>query len=206
MKGLLLKDIYLLKRFGRIYAVMLIVYTAISTFTDNSGFIMGINVSMFSLLPFTLISQDYSCHWDGYAVTTPVSRRDIAIEKYIVVAGMWAIGLAITLAVGVMTYLINPEAFPMEDTWGTMAGLTLMIFFNNSITIPAMLKFGPEKGRFFMMGALIIPMIGFAVLLEIIPEALGMMGALLGAAGLLLIMFAGSMKISVHIMENLDVG
>ena len=56
MKGLLLKDVYLLKRFGRIYVVMLIAYTAISIFTDSSGFIMGINVSMFSLLPFTLIS------------------------------------------------------------------------------------------------------------------------------------------------------
>lgn len=205
MKGLLLKDVYLLKRFGRIYAVMLIAYTAISIFTDSSGFIMGVNVSMFSLLPFTLISQDYSCHWDGYAVTTPVSRRDIAIEKYIVLVGMWGIGLAITLAVGVMTYLINPEDFPMEDTWATMAGLTLMIFFNNSITIPTMLKFGPEKGRLIMMGSLIIPMLGIVVLIKFLPEFFGMLGALLGAVGVLILMFVISIRLSVRIMEKLDV-
>ena len=204
MKGLLLKDFYLLKRFGRIYALMLVAYTIISLFADSAGFIMGINVSMFSLLPFTLISQDSACRWEGYAVTSPVSRRDIAVEKYIVVAGMWVIGLVITLAVGVITNLIDPESFPMEETWGTMVGLTVMIFVNNSITIPALLKFGPEKARFVMMGALIIPMIGVVALIEIIPEALGMAGILLGAAGVLLILFVLSMRLSVHIMEHLD--
>ncbi len=204
MKGLLLKDFYLLRRYGRFYVVMLAVYTVIAFFAKNSGFITGVNVSLFSLLPFTIMSQDQGCHWTGYAFTTPVSRKTAAVEKYVMVLFVWAVGLVLTLAIGTVTYLIDPENFPWVDNLGTAVGMTVMIFINNSITIPAILKFGPEKGRLFMMGALIIPLMGIIAVIEYIPAFMGMYGLVLGVVGVLILMFVGSMRLSVHICENLE--
>lgn len=204
MKGLLLKDFYQLRRFGKIYAVILAIYTVVAIFVKNSGFIVGVNVSMFSILPFTTMSQDHGYHWTGYAFTTPVTRRTVAVEKYVMVLCVWAVGLAITLAIGAVTYLISPETFPWNETIGTVASLTAMIFVNNSITIPALLKFGPEKGRFFMMGALVIPMLGIVAVIEYIPAFMGMYGIVLGVIGILLLLFVSSMMLSVRICETMD--
>lgn len=117
---------------------------------------------------------------------------------------VWAVGLAITLAIGAVTYLISPETFPWNETIGTVASLTAMIFVNNSITIPALLKFGPEKGRFFMMGALVIPMLGIVAVIEYIPAFMGMYGIVLGVIGILLLLFVSSMMLSVRICETMD--
>lgn len=204
MKALLLKDFYLLRRYGKTYTIMLLLYGVFAYFTKNVFFITGVSAGLMAVLPFTTFTCDKECNWNGYALTAPVSRRTFAVEKYIMVLGILAVGELVTMVVVGIVYLIAPDIISWGEITGTMIGVLIMGIFNNSITIPAVIKFGPEKGRFFMIGGLLLPMAILVPVVKLLPDSFSFYSVMLGGAGILLIMFIGSILLSVHLCEKLE--
>ena len=109
------------------------------------------------MVPATLMSSDYAYGWDKLSLSLPVSRRDVVSSKF-------AISLLVNLTVVAlgMICIAGMNAFGgdamAEDMMGMLAceavGLTLM-----GIEIVLVLRFGPERGRYFLIGVVWVPIL-----------------------------------------------
>lgn len=150
MKGLLLKDWFVLWKQGRWMLLLSVLYAVIAVVGDNLFFV-GFTVLFLSMLPITALGFDERSHWDRYALTMPYTRRQIVCGKYLLsLIGMAAAALLyILLAVGVLLF---------SDTPLDIAGLALVLgtmlaigFLFSALNFPIMFKLGVEKGRLWFI-------------------------------------------------------
>ena len=84
MKGLMLKDILNFKnQQGKTFFLLIILYFVMALKMNNSSFFMGVWIVLGITLPISSIAYDEKAKWDKYALTMPVTRRDIVTEKYL---------------------------------------------------------------------------------------------------------------------------
>ncbi len=83
MKGLLLKDFYVMKRELRAFLFIIVFFTAFSFVGENNSFFMFYGLIMLPIVNISLISYDERSHWDSFLETTPVSRSTAVTEKYL---------------------------------------------------------------------------------------------------------------------------
>lgn len=155
MKGLILKDIYLLKGYCKIYLLLIIVFIASSFWNQDNLFLLLYPCIMATVIPVTLLSYDERSHWERYCGALPYTKAQIVSGKYIV-------GLAVQMLVFL---LISAVQFIRMGTSDGLHGgeslflLTLMLLLScvsTSFTLPVMFKLGVEKGRlayYIMLGA-----------------------------------------------------
>ena len=83
MKGLLMKDLLNLKQTIRVWALLLALFIVIGFAQQSPVYISSMLTVMVLLLPVNALAYDENCKWDAYALTMPVSRRDLALSKYL---------------------------------------------------------------------------------------------------------------------------
>ena len=147
MKGLLLKDFYMLISYCRMVfiVILLLMVTAIVGHLDSNLFILGYPNILAAMLPMTLFAYDEKEKWCIYSQTLPISKAQYVSAKYIM--GLILILLAFLLSSGAFTVkqLINGN-FSWADYAGTLefaAGGMLAA----AVLLPFVFKFGSEKGR-----------------------------------------------------------
>lgn len=151
MKGLLLKDIINLKQQGKIYLLMLGIWLAIGFVNKDGNFFGGIMMMLTVLIPISAIAYDEKAKWDRYALTMPVTRKDIVLSKYI---------LAVVCAIGgtflseIISVIITKK--PKESLITSLMFFSLGLIFA-SIVLPIIFKFGIEKGRLLMLAVVLMP-------------------------------------------------
>lgn len=204
MKALLLKDYYLLRRLIKLYGIMMAVYAVIAIFVKNFGFVSGVNASLFTIMPLTTLNIDASCHWNGFAIASPASRKNIALEKYALAVIIWGIGMAVTLFFGVTFHFIDKEIVGWDEIAGTLVAQTVLLFFDNAVAVPAAFKFGPEKGRYVMMGGLVVPLLLLVAVSDYLDILVSLPWLMAVLVCLPFILFVASMPIAVHICQNMD--
>ena len=83
MTGLILKDLLNLKKQGKVYLILIIFYFAIGLVNENSSMFASMMTMVAVLIPITAMAYDERCKWDRYALTMPVSRKDMVMSKYL---------------------------------------------------------------------------------------------------------------------------
>ena len=145
MKGLLLKDFYMMLKYCRTYLIMVAVFIAVS-FANSESFLFAFYPCMFcGMIPVSLLSYDERSKWLQYSATMPYTKAQIVSGKYL-------IGLCVQIAVLIVTAIA--QAFRMSlngvFVWEEYLLLVLMMvamaLFTSSITLPFMFKLGVEKG------------------------------------------------------------
>ena len=156
MKAMLYADWMNLRRSMKAIMIAIIVIALVSIVSGKGLSFVPAMLCMLSLMvPATLMSSDYAYGWDKLSLSLPVSRRDVVSSKF-------AISLLVNLTVVAlgMICIAGMNAFGgdamAEDMMGMLAceaaGLTLM-----GIEIVLVLRFGPERGRYFLIG--VVPII-----------------------------------------------
>lgn len=153
MKGLLIKDFKLLITNMK-YSLLMIVLIAvgISAYTTDTTFVI-VYLSIIGT-SFTTSTLSYDEFDNGYAFlfSLPVTRRGYIAEKYIFGLCMssigWLIGTIATIIAG-----MSKSVMPMDTIQIALALLPLEFLFI-AFLIPFHLKFGGDKGRIIMIGAL----------------------------------------------------
>ena len=140
MKGLLLKDFFTLSKSLRIFLVLILLFACMP------GYNMAIFAVVYaSLLPVTALSYDERCKWDTLAAMSPYSPAEMVISKYLL--GYVGILLASVLALTVHSvyglFSSSPDGGYISSIAGGAASGLLIL----ALTLPAMYKFGVEKGR-----------------------------------------------------------
>lgn len=152
MKGLILKDIMGLKKISKNYLLFLIIYAIIASFSDMPAMFTSVVMVFSFMLPITALSFDERAKWDTYALTMPISRKDIVLSKYLLGLLFSVVAIVICFLYSFAVAKIDFKASALSAAGSLLVG---MIFF--SIIFPILLKFGVEKGRLTMIVIFLIP-------------------------------------------------
>ena len=160
MKGLLLKDLSIIKT--QIRSVVLIMIIALFMMLAGNNTTFAVVYSNILFVTFGINTLSYDSHDNGYAFlfTLPISRKLYVLEKYVfsmlsVVTGTI---LSLTLMLGVSFVKDNYMLTSSEISF--VIGYAIGAFVVLAIMLPVNLKFGPEKGRIAMIVLIAIVMAG----------------------------------------------
>ena len=140
MKGLLLKDFFTIGKSLRVFLLMIVVFACLP------GFNMAIFAVVYAaLLPMTAISYDERCKWDTMAAMLPYSPAELVVSKYllgyIAVLGAAVLALIVHTVYGLVGVSSGSD-YVSSIAGGAFTGLLIM-----ALSLPAIFKFGVEKGR-----------------------------------------------------------
>ena len=145
MKGLLYKDWLMLKKYCRVYLLVLIVFLVVSVSAEESIFFSVYLMVLSSVLGVTLVSYDEKSGWERYCDTLPCPRELRVNEKYV---------FSLILMGAVFAALTVSQVLHMQITGssGREVSLTLLNaficgLFTASISFPAVFRWGVEQGR-----------------------------------------------------------
>ncbi|WP_303868901.1 ABC-2 transporter permease [Acetobacterium wieringae] len=155
MKGLILKDLLNLKSTFKMLGVMM-VFFAVVFLPQGNGFIFGMIILMFAMMVVTTISYDDLAKWDAYALTMPVTRKEMVLSKYLVMVILNTLGAVLSLAVGIVGSIIMGKSFDLEIL-AIVGVIYLVALIFGSVIIPLIYKFGTEKARLLLVLCALIP-------------------------------------------------
>ena len=145
MKGLLLKDIYMISHLYRKNLVLvLVLYSAMGLALEMSFFFQILGW-MFGFYVMGLFSTDSASRWDFYAATLPVSKAALVGEKFVLLLLCSLVGLAYSLLAAPLLYW--RMGAPILETAAVSAVTALVSLVYFGLMLPLAYKFGIEKAR-----------------------------------------------------------
>ena len=155
MKGLLLKDLFVVSEFVRVLTLMAIVFIASMMAIDGFS-VIG---AMISLLVVSLVISSFSyddlAHWDSFAATLPVSRRKLVASKYLFLLLLGVLAVVFNGLVSVLFAALQPGVSLAEQfVTGILISMAACII--DFVLIPLIYKYGAEKSRMMMMMVIVV--------------------------------------------------
>ncbi len=155
MKGLLLKDFYMAKKYCKSYLLIAAVFIAISCTNNDNMFFIFYPCLLCGMIPVNLLGYDERSRWMQYSGTLPYTKAQLVSSKYLI--GLFA-QTAMLFVTGIAQAVrMNMDGtFQLNDYIVLMPMMLIMITITSSISLPFIFKFGVEKGRtanYVMIGA-----------------------------------------------------
>ena len=151
MKGLMKKEFLMLWRASRAFALICVVFSAMSAVSQDNIIFLFMPIMISGLLPSTLLSYDERCKWQEFSGALPVSRAQLVSAKYLLGLGCMTLILLVTLIVHLIVRRFPPQT--LLSMLGAIYGLSLFI---SAVSLPMMFKFGVEKGRLWYYATLVL--------------------------------------------------
>ena len=146
MKGLILKDLYMMKKHLRAWLFMMVAFIGVSCIDPEVTFFIFYPCMLSGMVPVSLLGYDERGKWDVYAGTLPCSAAQIVSSKYLM--GLMVHGVVLLLtAVGQGISLAVRGQFWWSEYLALLGMLVILGLVSAAMTMPFMFKFGVEKGR-----------------------------------------------------------
>ena len=146
MKGLLLKDWYMIMKYCKAYVLISLVFIGVSIMGDDNFFFILYPCILSGMIPVTLLGYDERSKWDQYCAALPCTKAQIVSGKYLI--GMAAqIGMLVlsTVVQGIRTQVKG--TFSWESFGSILSMLAAISFLAPAVSLPPMFRWGTEKGR-----------------------------------------------------------
>ena len=207
MKGLLLKDLYILKKYGKTVLALILFFALFAVFSKDAGFLSGMIIFVGTTMAINSFSYDDLSKWESYVLSMPVKRRTVVLAKYcftlILAVGSTLFSIVLNAILGLLRQNIDMSAIL------PVAGLMLeLVLFMNAVILPLIYKFGVEKSRLLMIVVYAIPAVLVVSVLNFGASFTGCLPfGLLAALSPLIVaaVFAGSYVLSCRIYEKKEV-
>ena len=153
MKGLILKDIC--NQLGQLkaFAMMLVIFIVCFA-TSAEGTLIIMCTVYATVMVISNLAMDESCQWDIFALTMPVTRRQLVLAKYIVAIFYALLGIVVgtvaTLAIRLFG-ISSGEATLWELLQISLIGIVIAAIFI-ALLLPVDFKYGVQKGRLVLFG------------------------------------------------------
>lgn len=171
MWGLIKKDLYVLKGYIGTLLLFLLCFSALAIQTPSMLFI-GLMVLPYMAMTVTF-SYDQNANFNSYALTLPITRREIVKEKYMLLIGALLLMFLLTvLLTGTVTYFQTGSVSIMKIAsipFGTFLAMLSISLFQ----YPIIYKIGLEKGRIYTI-----------IIAAIIAAIAGILGTQIGSTGM----------------------
>ena len=146
MKGLLLKDWYMMKKYCRYYLFVSIGFIILSMMSSGNMFFVFYPCLLCGMIPVNLLGYDERSRWTEYVGALPYTKSQIVSVKYL-------IGLLIQIAMLIVICIAQGVKMGIEGTFVLKELLLLVMLLlimasvASSLTLPFVFKYGVEKGR-----------------------------------------------------------
>lgn len=155
MKGLLIKDFYILTKQIKVFLIVLVIMAIIP---GNSMAAFAIIYA--TMLPIAIMGYDERSKWDRYALMLPYSKRSLVLSKYIM--GYICITAAtLFIILSRIVYGMFKRIDLSVDILTEIIPLACVALFFLAVNLFFMFRFGVEKGRlaFFATTAIVVAFI-----------------------------------------------
>lgn len=160
MKALLLKDLYnLWHQKNSILWVFAIFTVFFLYFSGFAGYLLVCTV-LFSQMISTTFNLDHQSNWTAYALTMPITRRQLAVSKFLVLLLLCGIGLGMSLILGVAFCTVTHDFGELKTPLRFLGAVAAALFFSlssGSVTIALFFRFGIEKARMLKLFGFLLP-------------------------------------------------
>ena len=155
MKGLFLKDLYMIKAYFRTLIAIAVVFIISSFWGGGNMFLIIYPMIVAAMLPMSILSYDEKSRWDVYCGTLPCSKSAVVSVKYLSCLVYVAVMFALSLLV--QSLRITRAGGDMSELAVIMAMLLSIGLVGPSLMLPVIFRLGTEKGRmayYVVIGAL----------------------------------------------------
>ena len=166
MKGLLLKELLNLKVLSRSLIGVLVFYLFFLFTGNDMSFISALCTLVVVMLSVSTFSIDEKARWDRYALTFPISRKEMVRSKYFLALILEGAALSGGMSLSFLSMLLLGQSLPPAAEWllsWYVVGLVGILM--TSIIFPLIYRFGIDKARLCMMAVFLIPS-GILLLIE----------------------------------------
>lgn len=156
MKGLLLKDLYLLRKHCAGYALAVAVFLVLALMGNDSTMAAIWPGALVVMIPIVLLQNDAQSKWDQYCGTLPYSKGQIVSAKYLV--GLSTQVITLFLSGIVQAFITTQKDSVRWDIFLSKMSIAFILSFTmSSVSLPLVFRFGAEKGQILyavLLGAL----------------------------------------------------
>ncbi len=209
MKGLLIKDLKLIKTRGIFILFVVAAYAVLQLGAGNSEMSVGLTTLILSIFSITSITYDEYDNGMPFLFTLPITRREYVREKYVFGFALatitWVVMSIICFSFEYFVWTKSVNALP-EKLAFTVAYL-LVVYFMVAFEIAMKLKFAERSGLAAMiimavMGALIVLVYStFDLGTKLVDAKFLEVKLFIGMAAVFAAMIYGFYRWSVRIME-----
>lgn len=164
MKGLLLKDLYNIRKQAWWYLSMILLFCLLSVTVQNIAFAGTIGVLVTVSVPLIAIGYEEKDSWQKFVVASGRDIKTIVAEKYLL-----GIICAVTGFVAYAVVYLLSERTSLTDLFVPL----FMQITALSVMLPTVFKFGVDKGRVYMIAVILIFMLTFIGLLSAADKFVG---------------------------------
>jgi hypothetical protein len=158
MLGLIVKDLLCLKKSALKMVVILGLYIVIFYSANNIVFLCAMIIMISTMLILNTFAYDELSKWDYYALSLPVTKKQIILSKYLLTVLFDFIGILITLLLYLIKRQLNLEAAL------SICALAATALIMAAILLPLLYKLGTQKARIWMIMIFLLPTAAIIVL------------------------------------------
>ncbi|WP_232696894.1 ABC-2 transporter permease [Brevibacillus daliensis] len=156
MKGLLIKDILNLRKTFRTTLFILVFYGLLAYSMVDPSFLSGMVVLLFTMVSITSFSYDDLAKWDTFALSMPVTKKEMVVSKYLLSILLAVMGTLFSVVFGALMVLFKDTSSISEQLLVSYVLFGIAILFV-CIMLPLVYKFGVERSRVMMIAIFAIP-------------------------------------------------
>lgn len=211
MKGLLMKDLYMVTNFKKQYGLIFLFMGGWCVFTRSFSFFAMYAILLGGMMTFSIMAMDEAVHFDRYALTMPISVKTLIKEKYAMTCICVATGTLLAVLIECIAMLTPWHEGATE--WISLAIMSTFFLLAYTISLPIIFKYGVEKARYIyiaVMGGMAVVVVGIVHFAKDTPvmlyEVTPAVPFLLLLAGILLavdaVVVAASYQVSVRVVRG----
>ena len=154
MLGLMIKDVYTMKKQLKIVLVISLFYIIFSIADNNIGFLSF--VALFANLGLILstFSYDEKSHWDKYARIIPVSYQKVVASRY---AEILFVNVFIFIILMPISFFVKRPEQEILEVLSILVAVICVGVILLAIMFPIIYKIGMEKARVMLFVIMFIP-------------------------------------------------
>lgn len=151
MSGLLLKELYMARKYCRLHLVITVLFLGMAMLPSAENlFLLFYPSALASFIPVTLLSYDTQSKWDVYFDTLPTSRAQYVSAKYLIGLILGELVLALTAVTQLLAIRLNGE-IGLNQLLPLLWGLQAITLVLPTLYLPPIFKLGVEKGRIWFL-------------------------------------------------------
>lgn len=154
MKGLLLKDFYLVRA---ALVLILVTYAVIGvgmSIVVDPCITVIIGAVMFGIMSASTINMDKQFGWRKLAATLPVKKETTVDSKYLLYLIFSVLGFAVGVAISLIICAVKPELMPADEMVRLYLSIAAaMALFSGGVQIPGNFLLSDEKAMITLIVA-----------------------------------------------------
>lgn len=163
LRGLLLKDLLILKKGLLIGGTILVFYSILGIYGEEASSFSAYFLLFFSLISISSYAYDEQARWVPYALTTTINRTKLVQSKYLLAFFMIGLGFLCSFLLSLPYQIVQSNTFVLTISPITWSFLYVSILFN-LILLPILFKLGSENSRIIIFALCALPTILLVIL------------------------------------------